>query len=207
MEKGALLAEIERKVALCQRCDLWKGTKHSVPGEGNPEAKVVFIGEAPGFYEDQIGKPFVGAAGKLLESTLAEIGINRTDVFIANVVKHRPPENRDPAPNEIAACSLWLDQQLEVINPRVIVTLGRYSLARYSKAKISAVHGQPQKVAKRWVLPMFHPAAALRAGSVFEAFKKDFQDNKDLLTNPDSAEVLLKDANSEEEDDSQLDLF
>src|SRR3989344_3726755 len=118
MEKAALLAEIERKVAVCRRCDLWKRTKHAVPGEGNPDAKVVFIGEAPGFYEDTVGRPFVGAAGKLLESTLAEIDIAREDVFIANVVKHRPPENRDPVPNEIAACGVWLDQHIEGIKTR-----------------------------------------------------------------------------------------
>jgi uracil-DNA glycosylase len=204
MERSLLLAEIAKKVEVCQRCDLWKGTSHAVPGEGNPEAKVVFIGEAPGFYEDRDGRPFVGAAGKLLDKMLLLIGLSRKEVFIANVVKHRPPENRDPLPAEISACKIWLDQQLEVINPRLVVTLGRYSLARYlANARISGVHGQVIRAGKQLVLPMYHPAAALRAGSMMEAFKGDFLKNKEVLLNPEKAITGSQNL----DDEPQLDLF
>lgn len=202
MERSILLEEIAKKVSVCQRCDLWKGTNHAVPGEGNPEAKVVFIGEAPGFYEDKEGRPFVGAAGKLLEQMLGEIGLSRKDVFIANVVKHRPPENRDPLPGEIASCKIWLDQQLEVIGPRIVVTLGRYSLARYlANARISTVHGQLTRAGRQMVLPMYHPAAALRAPAVMQAFKEDFLKNKEILINPEKA------SSTTSSDEPQLDLF
>lgn len=204
MEQSILLSEIAKKVADCQRCGLWKGTTHAVPGEGNPNAKVVFVGEAPGFYEDREGRPFVGAAGKLLEQTLGEVGLKRSDVFIANVIKHRPPENRDPLPTEIAACRIWLDQQLEIIRPALVVTLGRFSLARYlANAKISALHGKPVRAGKQLILPMYHPAAALRAGSMMEAFKTDFQNNRDLLLNPQTAKLEETDSS----DEPQLDLF
>jgi len=206
MENGVLLAEIAKKIGVCQRCSLWKGTKHAVPGEGNSAAKVMFIGEAPGFYEDQVGRPFVGAAGKLLTQSLEEVGISREEVFIGNVIKHRPPENRDPLPTEISACRTWLDQQLEVIRPKIVVTLGRYSLARFvTAAKISVVHGKLTKAGKQLVLPMYHPAAALRSPALLEEFKRDFMNNKEILKNPDLAAERVS---GEEDDDSpQLDLF
>ncbi|MDP2671855.1 MAG: uracil-DNA glycosylase [bacterium] len=206
MDKTALLADIAKKIEVCQRCELWKGTTHAVPGEGNPEAKVVFIGEGPGFYEDQQGRPFVGRAGILLNQVLGEIGMKREEVFIGNVVKHRPPENRDPLPAEISACRLWLDQQVEIIRPKLIVTLGRYSLARYlPSAKISFVHGQVVRAGNQVVLPMYHPAAALRSTGLMEAFKKDFHDNSEVLKDPDHGLELNKPET--DESDPQMGLF
>src|SRR3989344_5451373 len=164
MDKELLLSQLVKKIEDCKRCNLWKGATRPVPGEGDPDAEVVFVGEGPGFHEDRLGRPFVGQAGKLLDKLLSSIEISRPEVFIGNLVKHRPPENRDPAPSEIAACKTWLDQQLEIINPRIVVTLGRHSLAKFlPTAKISQVHGKPVKLRGWVVIPMYHPAAALRS--------------------------------------------
>jgi DNA polymerase len=136
----------------------------------------MLIGEAPGYYEDQQGRPFVGAAGQFLEQLLASIGLQRSDVFIANVIKCRPPANRDPLPAEIGACAGWLSEQQEIIQPRVIVTLGRYSLARFFPGTpISRVHGQARKVNGQWVVPMYHPAAALHQASLRTTIEDDFR--------------------------------
>jgi len=136
----------------------------------------MLIGEAPGYYEDQQGRPFVGAAGQFLEQLLASIGLKRTDVFIANVIKCRPPSNRDPLPAEIDACSAWLDQQIEIVEPKVVVTLGRYSLGRYFPGQpISRIHGQARKMGRLWVVPMYHPAAALHQGSLRRVIEEDFK--------------------------------
>ncbi len=186
MDKRQLLVQLEKKIQECKRCDLWKNTTHAVPGEGAGDAKVFFIGEGPGFHEDRLGRPFVGQAGKLLDKLMGEIGVSRKEVFIGNVVKHRPPENRDPLPSEIAACKYWLDQQLEIINPRIVVTLGRYSLAKFlPNAKISQVHGTPVKVKNLVVLPMYHPAAALRSRDILDSLRGDFKKNAPLVKNPD----------------------
>ena len=125
------LDEVARTVRSCTDCPLHTGRTNAVPGEGNPQADVMFIGEGPGFHEDRQGRPFVGPAGQLLEGLLASIGTNRSEVFIANMVKCRPPDNRDPAPSEISACSKYLDRQIELLNPKLIVTLGRFSLGRF----------------------------------------------------------------------------
>ncbi len=147
-----------------------------MPGEGRIDADVMLIGEAPGYYEDQQGRPFVGAAGQFLEQLLASIGLKRSDVFIANVIKSRPPGNRDPLPAEIDACSKWLTEQLRIIQPTVVVTLGRYSLARYLPGvPISRVHGQGRRVGDLWVVPMYHPAAALHQGSLRRVIEEDFK--------------------------------
>ena len=136
----------------------------------------MFIGEAPGYYEDQQGRPFVGAAGQFLEQLLASIGYKRNEVFIANVVKCRPPGNRDPLPEETGACSHWLDDQQAILNPKVIVTLGRYSLARFLPGTpIGKIHGQGRKVGDVWVVPMYHPAAALHQGSLRATIENDFR--------------------------------
>lgn len=146
----------------CTRCSLHQGRTRAVPGEGNPHADIMLIGEGPGFHEDRQGRPFVGASGKFLEELLANIGYRRADVYIANVVKCRPPGNRDPEQTELDACSPYLDRQIELIDPKVIVTLGRFSMYRYfPAASISKIHGQPKRVGNRLVVPMFHPAAAL----------------------------------------------
>jgi DNA polymerase len=140
------------------------------------DAEIMFIGEAPGYYEDQQGRPFVGAAGQFLEQLLASIGLKRTDVFIANVIKCRPPGNRDPLPEEIGACSPWLTKQIDIIRPKLIVTLGRYSMGRFLPGTaISRVHGEARKLNGAWVVPMYHPAAALHQGSLRRTIEDDFK--------------------------------
>jgi uracil-DNA glycosylase len=169
------LAQIAAETRDCVKCDLHVGTKNPVPGEGSPNAEVMFIGEAPGYREDQQGRPFVGPAGQFLNELLATVGLDRKTVFIANVVKHRPPDNRDPLPEEMAACADYLDRQIAAINPKVIVTLGRYSMAKFFPgAKISAIHGQAKKVGGRIVVAMFHPAAALHQQSLRQTVIDDF---------------------------------
>jgi DNA polymerase len=135
----------------------------------------MLIGEAPGWNEDQQGRPFVGAAGKFLEELLSKAGLQRNDVFITNVVKSRPPGNRDPLPDEIAACAPFLDRQIEVIDPDVIVTLGRFSMARWFPGeRISRIHGQPKRVGRRLIVPMYHPAAALHQQALRSTIEEDF---------------------------------
>jgi len=135
---------------------------NAVPGEGPENAAVMFIGEAPGFHENQQGRPFVGAAGKFLDELLASIDLRREDVYICNVIKCRPPGNRDPLPEEIEACQPFLDRQIALVRPRIVITLGRYSMARYfPNATISQIHGRPRKMGGVIYYPMYHPAAAL----------------------------------------------
>ena len=149
--------------------------KKSVPGDGPANAEIMFIGEGPGFHENEQGHPFVGAAGKFLDQLLAQAGVTRADVFIANVVKCRPPGNRDPLPDELAACDTYLEAQIKAINPSIIVTLGRFSMGKFVPgAKISAIHGQMRKVDDRFVIPMFHPAAALHQAALKPAILGDF---------------------------------
>jgi uracil-DNA glycosylase len=157
-----------------------------VPGEGNPQAEMMFIGEAPGYFESVEHRPFVGKSGQLFRKTLVEVGIPEADVYISNIVKARPPENRDPLPAEIAAYKPYLNQEIEIIDPKVIVTLGRYSMAKFlPDVKVSQVHGRLHKI--KWnqkplfVLPMYHPAAALRAPQVKTSFVADFQKLPKLL--------------------------
>ena len=207
MDNKALLEGLALKIRTCNLCPLYKGTTNAVPGDGDPNAKLFFIGEGPGYYEDQSGRPFVGRAGKLLEQTLNKVGLKREEVFIGNVVKHRPVENRDPLPAEILACKGWLEQQLAIIRPKVVVTLGRFSMAHFLKnVMISQVHGQPRKVRDYIVLPMYHPAAALRGNTMLAAFETDFLKNKELLDNPEA--FLEKFSDSEKADSSdQVKLF
>ncbi len=171
------MPQITYAVYHCTQCNLHTGRVRAVPGEGNPQADIMLIGEGPGFHEDKQARPFVGASGKFLEELLGNIGYKRKDVFIANVVKCRPPGNRDPQPDELSACKNYLDRQIELIDPKVIVTLGRYSMYRYLPgASISRVHGQPKRVGDRLIVPMFHPAAALHQPRwrplIIEDFKK-----------------------------------
>jgi uracil-DNA glycosylase family 4 len=176
MSAPQLLEEVAAEVKTCTKCKLYKGARQGVPGEGPATAEILLIGEGPGFYEDQQGRPFVGASGKFLEELLGTIGLQRQDVFITNVVKHRPPGNRDPEPDEIAACAGYLDRQIAAIQPKVIVTLGRYSMARYFPgARISAIHGQARLVDGRLVVAMFHPAAALHQQSLRQTLIDDFK--------------------------------
>lgn len=182
-ERFAELREIEAQVRACTKCPLYKGTANGVPGVGNYEAIVMFVGEGPGAEEDRQGKPFVGRSGQFLTATLANLGIARDDIFITNIVKHRPPENRDPLPDEIAACNDYLTRQIALINPRIIVTLGRFSMQRwFPGAGITRVHGKVQNIGYgRVALAMFHPAAALRNPEWKIAFEHDLAQLPDLI--------------------------
>ncbi len=179
-ERRLALEQIAAEVSVCTRCALHEGRTLAVPGEGSPETEVVFIGEGPGYNEDQQGRPFVGAAGNLLNELLRQIGWKRQEVFITNVVKCRPPGNRDPEPAEIAACAPYLKRQLEVLDPAVIVTLGRHSLGHFNPgARISGTHGTVQPVdpqtgaSDAMTFAMYHPAAALRQGSLKQTMLED----------------------------------
>lgn len=170
------LADVGREVRACELCRLHQSRTNAVPGEGRSNADIMFIGEGPGFHEDQQGRPFVGAAGKFLEELLAGLGMRREDVYITNLVKCRPPGNRDPQEDELRTCTTtYLERQIELIDPKVIVTLGRFSMARYfPNAKISEIHGKPKSVGGRLIVPMYHPAAALHQPSLRDAVKSDF---------------------------------
>jgi len=168
------LTELYREIADCHDCDLAKSRSRVVPGDGAEDADLLFIGEAPGWYEDQQGLPFVGPAGAFLDELLASIGFSRGQVYIANVIKCRPPGNRDPLPGEIKACCKWLDRQLEIIKPKMVVTLGRHSLARYfPNESIGKVHGKARKIGGIIYYPMYHPAAALHQGSLRKTIEAD----------------------------------
>lgn len=172
-ERGAALEAIAEEIRACTRCRLHEARTRAVPGEGSAETEVVFVGEGPGFNEDRLGRPFVGRAGELLARLLGSIGWDREDVFITNVVKCRPPDNRDPEPDEIAACAPFLRRQLEVLDPALVVTLGRHSMGRFMPgARISQVHGTTRRVDPdtgahdALVFAMYHPAAALRTQEI-----------------------------------------
>jgi uracil-DNA glycosylase family 4 len=180
-DRTAALRALEEQMRACTRCPLAEGRTQAVPGEGPATAEIVFIGEGPGFHEDRQGRPFVGPAGQLLNELLASVGLERGQVYITNVVKCRPPNNRDPLPHEIDACRPWLDQQLDLIAPLLICTLGRYSLARYSKSGISRTHGQPLRSGESWVLPLYHPAAALHNQTLHPVLFEDFKQVPTLL--------------------------
>jgi len=168
------LAQLCEEIVACQDCELAKYRTKVVPGEGAEDADLLFIGEAPGWHEDQQGRPFVGPAGQFLDQLLASIGLRREEVYIANVIKCRPPQNRDPLPAEIQSCRKWLDRQIEIIHPQMIITLGRYSLARYfSNESISKIHGKPRKSGGVIYYPMYHPAAALHQGSLRRTIETD----------------------------------
>jgi len=168
------LTELYEQIANCRDCELANYRTKVVPGEGPEDADLLFIGEAPGWNEDQQGRPFVGAAGEFLDQLLGSIGLSREQVYIANVIKCRPPQNRDPLPAEIRACSKWLDRQVEIIQPKIIVTLGRYSLAKYFPGEgISKIHGKPRKRDNVVYYPMYHPAAALHQGSLRKIIEAD----------------------------------
>ena len=170
------LDDVARAVRSCTDCPLHRGRTNAVPGEGSPEAELMFIGEGPGFHEDRQGRPFVGPAGQLLEGLLASIGANREQVFIANMVKCRPPDNRDPLPAEISACSKYLDRQIELVNPRIIVTLGRFSLGRFFPGEsITRARGRLRQKDGRLIFPVMHPAAALRRPELRATMVQDFR--------------------------------
>ena len=182
MNNQKLLENLHKKITNCHRCSLYKNAQNVVPGEGNKQAKIMFIGEAPGRIEDETGKPFVGRAGKLLDQLLNSIQLKRSSVFITSVVKHRPPKNRQPKTVEIRACSFWLKHQLTIIRPKLIVTLGRFGMEYFlPKEKISKIHGTIKMIelnglGKVAIFPVYHPAAGLRStrnkNKLFIDFKK-----------------------------------
>ena len=176
------LDELAQLISRCPDCRLCETRTQAVPGEGPADARVMFIGEGPGFNEDRTGRPFVGAAGKFLDQLLAAANLQRANVFISNIVKCRPPNNRDPMPDEIEACRKWLDEQIALIKPEVIVTLGRHSMNKFIPgASISRIHGVPREVNGIVVVPMFHPAAALHQERYRSLIEADFKKLPDIL--------------------------
>src|SRR3989344_199999 len=181
MNKKERLAQANAKGMDMCTCTLRDGATHAVPGEGSADATILFIGEAPGKEEDKQGRPFVGAAGKFLAEMLAAIGLAREDVYITNVVKYRPPDNRDPLPEEVAACWPWLEEQVKIIDPTVIVLLGRHAMERFlPNQKISKIHGTALRrtipgLGTRIFYALYHPAAALYQGSLRDVLMKDFK--------------------------------
>lgn len=181
-KKYQQFADICLEVRTCERCLLAKTRDKAVPGEGSLDSEILFIGEGPGANENASGRPFVGAAGKFLEELIAIAGFQRQDVFITNVVKCRPPGNRDPLPEELQACGGYLKRQIELLDPLLIITLGRFSMGLYFPLKkISAIHGQESWIDGRMIVPMFHPAAALHQGALRDVIKKDFARVPDIL--------------------------
>ncbi|MFC2058462.1 uracil-DNA glycosylase family protein [Chloroflexota bacterium] len=177
------LTELYHEIANCQACEDLAATRTNVvPGEGPETAQIVFIGEAPGFHEDQQGRPFVGQAGQFLTELISSIGLKRSDVYICNVIKCRPPGNRDPLPTEIKNCQKWLDAQLELISPKIVVTLGRYSMAKFFPGStISKIHGVARRQNNVIYYPMYHPAAALHQVSLRQTIEADMLKIPELL--------------------------
>jgi uracil-DNA glycosylase family 4 len=195
------LTQLCEEIVACQDCELAQYRTKVVPGEGAEDADLLFIGEAPGWHEDQQGRPFVGPAGQFLDQLLASIGLRREEVYIANVIKCRPPQNRDPLPAEIQSCGKWLDRQIEIIQPQMIITLGRYSLARYfPNQSISKIHGKPRKSGDVVYYPMYHPAAALHQGSLRRIIEADMLKIPQILAQG-------KDLPQDEVEYQQLSLF
>jgi len=185
------LSELYEEIAHCQQCEIAKYRTKTVPGEGARDADILFIGEAPGWYEDQQGRPFVGPAGQFLDQLLASVNLRREQVYVANVIKCRPPSNRDPLPIEIQVCRSWLDRQIELIRPKMIVTLGRYSMAMFFPGKsISKVHGTAYKRDGVIYYAMYHPAAALHQQSLRQTIEADMLKIPSLLARTETvAEV------------------
>lgn len=190
-EKAKALQKVADEVETCRLCPLYQTSTRGVPGEGNPEAELLFVGEGPGQKEDELGRPFVGAAGKLLEELLQHIGLTRSDVYIANVVKHRPPGNRDPLPDELEACWPYLRRQIAILQPKIIVLLGRHALARFLPGKpISQVRGKAYRVGGTVYFAMYHPAAALYQRSLRETLFQDVAKLPRLLQQISAGEAI-----------------
>jgi uracil-DNA glycosylase family 4 len=183
MSDEGQLEKLAKQIVVCTKCELHRSRKNAVPGEGPAHAEIMFIGEGPGAREDEQGRPFVGASGKFLDQLLEQAGVTRSEVWITNVVKCRPPGNRDPLPDEVEICtSNYLQHQIKIVNPSIIVTLGRFSMGLFFKgAKITQIHGQMRKVEDRFVIAMFHPAAALHQLSLRETIMADFAKLPKLL--------------------------
>lgn len=181
MQSKKTFDQIIKQNSLCSRCQLRKTCQQVIPGKGPFNAKIMFIGEAPGKKEDLLGEPFIGASGKLLDKLLLSIHLKRSDIFITNIVKCRPPENRDPSPEEIRICSPWLEKQISIIKPELLITLGRHALKNFiPQSSLSLFHGKITsislgKLKNIPLLPLYHPAAALYNGSLKETLFKDFK--------------------------------
>lgn len=188
-----VFVDLYERIADCPNCALARTRSRTVPGSGPSTAEVMFVGEAPGQREDEQGVPFVGPAGKFLDELLAAAGLSRDTVYVTNVVKCRPPGNRDPEPAEIDACRAFLDEQLAIVNPRIIVTLGRISMQRwFPGTPISRIHGKPRHLSDgRIVVPMYHPAAALHNGALRSVILEDFAGLRDLLEESRNAEPAV----------------
>ncbi len=198
------LTDLYKQIVACTACSLHKSRIKGVPGEGPDNAQMMFIGEGPGFHENQQGRPFVGPAGQFLDDLLKSIGLKRSDVYICNVVKCRPPENRDPLPDEITACKAFLDKQIALIKPKMIVTLGRFSMAPYFPGEsISKVHGQARKKGKITVVAMFHPAAALHQPKYKTEIEADFKKLPKYLAEL----VTIEEVKEKPPEPAQLSLF
>lgn len=204
------LEQIAADVRGCTLCGLHVGRTKAVPGEGPADAKIMLIGEGPGYHEDRQGRPFVGASGQFLDELLALAGLRRADVFIGNVVKCRPPQNRDPQPDEVKTCTeTYLFHQIAAIDPKVIVTLGRFSMNLFIPgAKISRIHGQPQRVQGRLIVPMLHPAAALHQPQNRPLLEADFRSLPAILAEEEAREAApASSADDADEPPEQLSLF
>lgn len=198
------LGRIAQEVAGCTACALSKTRHRTVPGTGAPNAEIMFIGEAPGYHEDQQGKPFVGPAGQFLDELLASIGLKRENVFIANVVKCRPPNNRDPQPDEMSACDHFLRRQIAAIQPKVVVTLGRFSMAKFFPGEtISRIHGRARRQGGVIYFPLYHPAAALHQPALRRTIEEDFKKLPDLIASVEESPTEEPPAESA----TQLQLF
>ena len=208
MNSEEILREIAEEVSQCKKCELALSRKNAVPGDGPANAEIMLIGEGPGFHENEQGLPFVGQAGKLLNELLAQGGFKREDVFITNVVKCRPPGNRDPKPEELGACQDFLEKQIAAINPLIIVTLGRFSMARYFKdAKISRIHGQAAWNGGRFIIPMYHPAAALHQPKLKPVIGQDFAKLAELVEKARKTASSRTAQSAEDDNATQLSFF
>ena len=193
MQAEEALKKIRDEVRNCRACKLCENRKNAVPGEGPATAEVMFIGEGPGFHENEQGKPFVGQAGHLLDQLLEAAGLQRGNVYITNVVKCRPPQNRDPEPDELATCNQFLERQIEVIKPKAIVTLGRFSMAHFvENGRIGDIHGKARLVDDQLVVTMYHPAAALHQPALKGTLMADFAGIRHLLENVHRSEKAEK---------------
>ena len=201
------LVTLAKAIETCQKCPLGATRSHAVPGQGASHAKLLFIGEAPGYHEDQRGTPFVGAAGKLLDSLLAKISLSRSEVFVTNMVKCRPPDNRDPLPEEISACSKYLESQIAIISPQIIVTLGRHASGRFfSGESIMQIRGKVRSYGHLKIFPVLHPAAALYRRELMNVLEEDFFTLRDLLDEYDQREAFVNQESSGD-DPEQLAMF
>lgn len=199
------LTDLYEEIKNCNQCEIALNRTKSVPGEGAEDADIMFIGEAPGWHEDQQGKPFVGSAGKFLDELLGSIGLTREQVYITNVIKTRPPGNRDPLPQEILNCRPWLNRQIDIIRPKMIVTLGRYSMALFFPGKtIGKIHGTAEKRDGILYYAMYHPAAALHQQSLRETIKQDMQKIPQLLA---QAKGIQETKQEQKPETKQLNMF